>query len=311
MKDFSGKDLEKLVQLIEKSIDPNARVERDIQMPILNSRIGATTQCDIVIRTGTPPRETITIFEIQDRNYQVKPNDFRGWLQKLDDVGAQHLICVSRKEFPESIKEQAVLSGNKVHLIKISSLETDLIPLEILNLQQSYRDFNLLSIGEIKVYFYINSENEKSEIDAFNSTVINVNEPIFSFNMKDRITIYQMCRNAIITDEEYSNGKNTLRLNFNNEQNLYIHINNDYHLIAFEIDFEWENRITKIPYSVLAYEQDSQHILAWIIEAFYESPKGNVWIKIPLKKHEERYLPVDVMANLPPGLELQLIFSNQ
>lgn len=67
-----GKQLEQLVHLIEKSIEPNAQVEHNVQMPILNSRIGATTQCDIVIRTGTPPRQTITLVEVQDRGSQVK-----------------------------------------------------------------------------------------------------------------------------------------------------------------------------------------------------------------------------------------------
>lgn len=114
-----GKQLEHLVHLIEKSISPGAKVELDVDMPILNSRIGATTQCDIVIRSGTPPRQTITIVEVQDRAGQVKPNDFRGWKQKREDVGAQHLICVSRQEFPKSIKEQAALSGNSILLINL------------------------------------------------------------------------------------------------------------------------------------------------------------------------------------------------
>ncbi len=54
MKNNDGKYLEKLVQLIEKSIDPNAIIDHDVQMPILTSQIGATTQCDVVIKTGTP-----------------------------------------------------------------------------------------------------------------------------------------------------------------------------------------------------------------------------------------------------------------
>jgi hypothetical protein len=124
-----GTFLEKLVQLIEQSLALDAIVERNVKLPILNSRIGVIAQCDIVIRTGKPPRETLTIVEVQDREKPVDINMFRGWQQKLQDVGAQHLYCVSRQTFPESIKEKASLSGNTIKLITLKELDTDQIPL--------------------------------------------------------------------------------------------------------------------------------------------------------------------------------------
>ena len=73
-----GKYLERLVYLIEKSLDPEAKVEHDVNLPVLTSTIGATRQCDIVITQGTPPRETVTIIEVQDRTSKPPRNDFGG-----------------------------------------------------------------------------------------------------------------------------------------------------------------------------------------------------------------------------------------
>ena len=44
-----GKRLEELVAMIEKSLSPDCRIERNYQMPILNSPSGLTTECDIVV----------------------------------------------------------------------------------------------------------------------------------------------------------------------------------------------------------------------------------------------------------------------
>src|SRR5882757_4539567 len=88
-----GKYFEKIVHLLEQSLDPESKVEHDVKLPILHSPSGETAQCDIVITSGKKPRETLTLIEVQDRSSKVKPNDFRGWLKKVEEVGAQHLIC--------------------------------------------------------------------------------------------------------------------------------------------------------------------------------------------------------------------------
>jgi hypothetical protein len=106
-----GTFLEKLVQLIEQSLALDAIVERNVKLPILDSRIGATAQCDIVILTGKPPRETLTIVEVQDREKPVDINMFRGWQQKLQDVGAQHCIVYPDKPFRKASKKKHPYRG--------------------------------------------------------------------------------------------------------------------------------------------------------------------------------------------------------
>ncbi|BBO28040.1 hypothetical protein AltI4_24280 [Alteromonas sp. I4] len=79
-----GDELEKLVEIIERSISPDTDIEQNVFLPILTSSEGHTAQCDIVIRQGKAPRQTLTIVEVQDRTSKVDINTFRGWLGKLD-----------------------------------------------------------------------------------------------------------------------------------------------------------------------------------------------------------------------------------
>ena len=55
MNKSDGKDLEKIVLLIERSLDSNARMEHDVQMPILNSPSGTSTAYSTPFRNKTAP----------------------------------------------------------------------------------------------------------------------------------------------------------------------------------------------------------------------------------------------------------------
>lgn len=93
-----GDDLEKIVELIERSISPSSVIRQNVMLPVLNSQTGRTRQCDVVIESGPEFRRNGTIVEVQDRKSQVNIATFNDWLQKLDDVGANGLICISRNE---------------------------------------------------------------------------------------------------------------------------------------------------------------------------------------------------------------------
>lgn len=151
MEDWKKK--EELVKVIEKVISPSSRVERNIMLPNLKSKSGAKRQCDVVIRTGKPPRETISIVEVQKRGAKVDINTFGGWCVKMRDVGAQHLICVSEKGFPKSVKEEALLMGPTVRLLTLSQLD---------------------SIDDSPVNFKSNTvKNPRRELTRINGAVLN------------------------------------------------------------------------------------------------------------------------------------------
>lgn len=117
------KEIEKIVAKIEDLISENCTVEHNVYLPNLNSDKGLTRQCDVVITCGKSPRKTISIVEVQDRNTKVDIVHFDGWVQKMRDVGAQHLICVSRKGFPESVIEKAKKIGPTVRLVELEEID--------------------------------------------------------------------------------------------------------------------------------------------------------------------------------------------
>ena len=145
--------------LLEKSLAPDARVRHNVKLK--NLKTGDEEQCDVVVETGREPRVTRTIVEVQKRNRAVEANTFRGWLVKMDDVGASHLICVSAKPFPKSIKNTVAREyGPRVLLIRLEALEAKQWPFQIVN-------------NSIKV--------TKSKVDVDNSTYPNPN-PLLIFD---------------------------------------------------------------------------------------------------------------------------------
>jgi hypothetical protein len=126
------KTVEKVVALLEKSLAPEARVRHNVKLPSLAT--GHPEQCDVVIEMGQEPRVTRTIVEVQKRKERVKPNDFRGWCQKMREVGANRLICVSAKPFPRSIKDKVAKElGPAVLLVRFEALEAKRWPFQIVN----------------------------------------------------------------------------------------------------------------------------------------------------------------------------------
>ncbi|MBF4377219.1 hypothetical protein, partial [Vibrio anguillarum] len=67
----AGDDLEKIVELIERSISPSSVINQNVMLPVLNSQTGRTRQCDVVIESGPEFRRNVTIVEVQDRKSQV------------------------------------------------------------------------------------------------------------------------------------------------------------------------------------------------------------------------------------------------
>ena len=89
----------------------------------MKSASGRTRQCDVVIVEGDDPRKTISIVEVQKRQSKPEINEFNSWVEKMREVGSQHLICVSRAGFPRSIEERADEIGPTVRLLTLRQLE--------------------------------------------------------------------------------------------------------------------------------------------------------------------------------------------
>lgn len=109
----SWKIQEEVVGLLEKHLSPDARIQVDVKMPVLGSKSGRTRQCDVLVEEGDEPRMTRTLVEVQERDAKPDELTFDGWLKKMRQIGAQHLVCVTESGFPVSIKGKS--SGSWAH----------------------------------------------------------------------------------------------------------------------------------------------------------------------------------------------------
>ena len=260
-----GKYLEKIVQLIEKSLSPDDIVEHDINMPILSSREGHRTQCDIVITKGKPPRQTLTIVEVQDRNSKVKPNDFRGWEQKLEDVGAQHLIVVSKQDFPSSIKEKVSLSGSKIFLMNIKNILPESIP-NFINFQFHDLQFDITKIHSFIPTF---SQTTAKELgidrdDIYKKNHFNSKDKMWSLDGISNLSFNELCRNNHKCLKGNHQGRNTIEYDLQNGDNFYMLVNNKFMPISVKLDYEWTYDVNEYPVSLFSYEQIEGGTLAWL-----------------------------------------------
>lgn len=301
-----GEELERLVHLIEQSISHGSTVEHDVELPVIGSQSGRTRQCDVVIRSGQEPRETITIVEVQDRASRPDINTFGGWLEKLEEVGAQHLICVSRHDFPSSIKEKAVGLGNTVRLITLKELKAENIPI---NFVFKFKNFDL---KEIKDLFLTSSKSEAEALgvrDDIKKKVSdgaqqNAAEKCWSLDKHELISLYILCRDFADRPEGASEGEGEIEFDIKEGPELYIFIGEKFLRVGLSFKFSWTYEETEEPVSVLSYEQNEAGVLAWVADFTYQSPTGLISAKIPLVEIDGGYRIDGMFVQLPSDMEL-------
>lgn len=279
-----GEELEKIVEIIERSISPAATIEQNVFLPVLSSNEGHTAQCDIVIRSGSRFRPTLTIVEVQDRNSKVDINTFRGWLGKVEDVGAQHLICVSRKEFPASIKERVSKSGANIFLVTIKDLSPDEIPLEFINFIFQYRNLEVKSINKFRP-FVGQGEIYKLGLQPINHSL---NDKVWSLDGCNLISLLGIFRsktnieNIGAGDSGIFVGKSSLSFGLDDDEEVYYLHDGKLIRVGFDCEYDWEFECAEIPMSVASYEQNSDGSLAWVFEVNHESKSGVISVKLPV-----------------------------
>ena len=306
-----GKEMEKLIHLINKSIEPESNIEHNVFLPVIGSASGRKRQCDILITSGPSHRKTLTLVETQDRTSKVDINTFNGWLEKLTEVGAQHLICVSRLDFPESIKEKAYLSGNKVKLVTMKEIAEDEIPFDFLKLKFKYLNFKLIESKNLNLTY---SRSEAKSLGVYDAILeyrkdnlkLNFNDKIFSLDQFELKCLYNICRDSIQIQNENCSGLDKIAFDTKSGTPLYLFIDNKFLRIGLEVEFKWENEAFEYPVSLLTYEQGKDGSLAWVFEGQYETIGGKISFKLPIIKTNGKYQIAGIMTNLPDNHELLL-----
>lgn len=158
MTDAPGKLKEKVVTILERHIDQSARVFCDVLLSVVAHPEMEPRQIDVLIETGTRARPTRTIVEVQDRKSKPQLTEFDGWLKKMEDVGAQHLMCVTNAGYTKTILEKAANRGPTVRLFTLEQLEEsrgNILPPSIMSNELDVVTYGrLLGIKIIPVHLY-------------------------------------------------------------------------------------------------------------------------------------------------------------
>lgn len=276
------KETEEVVALLEKVVSPTSKVETNIFLPDLNSRTGTKRQCDIVIKNGKPPRETISIVEVQDRTSKVEVNTFDGWYQKMRDVGAQHLICVSREGFPNSIIEKAERIGPTVRLLTLSELESHSWPFDFISNVVKNPMRELVAIKDSELHYRNDCDTDVEGMD------IPMDERCFSYNNlnlspKELLFTYMDYHEGL--GNVLEDGLNSIKVSLPLQGDVMrVRLNGEFRDItsySSTIDVEVKNRTFNL--SCYEYKQITyKDSLAWLMEAIVFKNDEEVPLKLIL-----------------------------
>lgn len=307
-----GEYLEQIVEMLERSLTQDGKVERNVRLSIIGSASGSTAQCDVVIRTGPPHRQTVTIVEVQDRKSPVDIGDLRNWVGKLKQVGAQHLFCVSRLPFSKTIKEQAALSGHTIKLITLEKLDNGKIPLEFFKLTQIYVDADIISARKIEVIFPVleaSPDKEKLTSVIADLKKLRTNDFKFSFDQRDLLAISTICLRSVPAEEDVIERKDILEIGYDPALPIFYYFNHEFIQIKLKMEFTWCLKKIEMPAAIWSYTQDDHGELAWFIECQFDSSRGLITTKVPVVKNGDGFtLPgFNINISQPMDIELQLI----
>lgn len=297
MKKKDWVEFEKIVSMVEEGLSPDAEVVHNVRLPVINSPSNLRRQCDVVIYSGSGARRTLTIVEVQLRKSKVDINTFNGWIRKFRSVGAQHLICVSRHDFPISIKEEAIKHGDSVRLVVLKETIPTNCPI---NMHFENRNFEVTDITEIQVSL------PRNDVENHVMNSITVNDKLWSLNQTTLLSIYHLCKDKVGKLPGDSSGCDSLKFLASSESPLYFHFNGRIHKVDFSCEFTWELTIEKIKPLMLSYEQTDSGVLAWFIEYCYMSNEQLATVQITLINEGETYRVGHISSDIPEHMKLDM-----
>ncbi len=284
LESISWKVIEEVAGLLEKSLAPSAKVCRNVLLPVIGK--SRKRQCDIVITCGLLPRQTVSIVEVQKRTRKPDINTFHGWCRKMQEVGAQHLICVSTKGYPKSIVDEVANTyGPMVRLLTLNEMRQPEMPgltiirpfiihkkpkfkLEAVGPKvklEGYREEKVLHLNTADKVFTIDDSTEFKSINEL--TVSAMNEVANSFHQEN------------IEEPDRYHVEMTLG---SKDKELWLHIKGKpYKVMELPTRICIETEVSTIPLQSFEYHQESiDGALAWVAVA--EGMSGNKPISVRL-----------------------------
>ncbi len=291
--------VEEVAALLEKSITPFAKVEHNVRLPVIGK--SRRRQCDVVITYGEHPRQTVAIVEVQRRQSKPDINTFHGWHHKMEEVGAQHLICVSMQGYPKSIiDEVATRYGPTVRLLTLAQLRETKVPgLEFVYpfVLHTHPHFTVEAVGpgvklkrhplenhpatwsltftpEDKVF----TLDDSHELQSLNELIAH------NFSRVDQMFLERHIKQP----SSYS-----LDINLGSaKRNLWLYLDGQQHkVLSLPVKLRVETTVSNIPLTILSYQQQFiDDVLAWVTLAKSVIEDKEVSIQLVFKVDKEGFL---------------------
>jgi hypothetical protein len=234
----------------------------------------------------------------------------------MQEVGAQHLICVSMQGYPKSIIEDVAMSrGPTVRLLTLAELRDR----QVSNLSLIY-PFVLVEVP----HYALERISPNLKLDRLPP------ERGFTLNSIDRVftvddsEVYQSLNELIAQVIHYTPAQKFLDTDmkapgpYHLEQNLgsaesdlWLHLDNQqYKVMSLPVELIIESTVTKIPLTVYSYQQESTDgILAWIATATGLSEGKEVALQVVYKQNSEGFLQVAAIRQ--QGLQSVVLLVSQ
>lgn len=288
--------VEKTVALLEKSLTPTAKVEHNVRLPVLGK--SRWRQCDIVITFGEPPRQTLAIVEVQKRKRKPNITTFHGWVQKMREVGAQHLICVSALGYPKSIIiEVATHYGPTVRLLTLEELQIQeanmlglLFPSHFATLRKPL--FSVESVGPMIL------ENPP----LIEGLELGASDKVFELgDTAGRLTLLEVISKALgeCTDTAIQGGwqepdsySAEIVLSSGEVRELWLHFGEQrFKVRKFPVRVRIGIHKSEIPLTCFAYTQEFiDGVLAWVVSAKHVSGDVDTRVQLVYKPDKDGFL---------------------
>jgi len=289
---------------------PAAKIQHDVRLPILGQASGFR-QCDVVVWHGSPPRQTITIVEVQKRNKKPTLAEFHGWCQKMRDVGAQHLICVSALGYPKSIIDDvARRHGPTVRLMTLAEVESrEVADLTLLSsLTHRHPEFSFRVTGNLLL-----ARGSESVLQTH--SVISGHEAVFQVeNRSERLSLQDLAR---IELEKHAAANPrlpdvyTVERTLPSGEGLWVHLADQrVQVKSIPLVIDVKTKVSQIPVTAMEYRQENVNgSVAWVMVATGKVGEHDVSIKVTFHKDEQGFLRIGPMDLPFPIQSARLLVS--
>jgi hypothetical protein len=305
--------VERIVALLEKALVPEAKVEHNVYLPVIGRPNRKHRQCDVVITYGEHPRQVTAIVEVQKRIEKPDINTFNGWVEKMREVGAQFLICVSALGYPDSIIDKVASQlGPTVRLLTLEDLQETKLP-------------------GLRLLPYLVYRKPQIRIESVGQVMLETPPPINDLQLNSADKVFEVSENPVRLSLENLvldtlGGKNSqgfasqalygpksysLELELVTNTELWMYLGeNRLRVRNLPVKAKVEILTTKIPLTVSAYRQEFvDGALAWIASAKGIIDGKEISVELVFKPNQDRFLELTLMR-LHGTEELGLIISS-